>query len=369
MRQTTWRPSFGRWYDRYYLDKRSLARSVANNIDLRLIRVFDEILRTGSLVETAGVVGVSPPAVSLALARLRRLFNDPLFVRTAEGMRPTPHARELAPILQGALVSMQMALGSHVVFDPRSSTRCFRISMTDIGHFVLLPTLLKALREAAPSVSVETVGTGTLLAEQMQKGEVDLAVGFMPQLEAGFYQQRLFSDQFVCVARAASNVGTSGLSLKSFAACEHLVVSTSGTGHYIVDRALDAAKIDRRIVLRIPTFLGVAPIIEQSDLLCILPERAGRLMCVSSKIKTFALPFTIPPYAVKQHWHERSARDPGNQWLRQLLAKLFTNDDGARDRAAGPAAGKKPGATSTAARHGTLAGTAVPATRNAARRR
>ncbi|RZA32095.1 MAG: LysR family transcriptional regulator, partial [Lysobacteraceae bacterium] len=167
--------------------------------DLELLQIFDEIYKTGNVTRAAANLGLPQSTVSLGLGKLRGHFNDRLFSRTARGMAPTPRAQNAIADVRGAMQALQHALADQPVFDPAASTREFRLCMTDISEIVLLPRLLNHLREVGPGIRLEIAKISPDSPAELADGSVDLAVGFMPHLEAGFYQQVLFDQHFVCL--------------------------------------------------------------------------------------------------------------------------------------------------------------------------
>jgi DNA-binding transcriptional LysR family regulator len=294
-----------------------------DNIDLKLLKVFDAIHRCGSLSKAADRLGLSQPAVSQGLARLRERFDDPLFVRTPQGMEPTPHAVELLRMVTRAIDAIEATMGYRPVFDAANTRRLFQIGLTDIGQIVLLPQLLPHLRQLAPRVEVEALNISDQTPSMLEAGEIDIAVGFIAQLDARFYQQALFDERFVCLARAGHPRIRDSLSLAGYEAEEHVLVTTSGTGHLVVDQTVERLKIERKVALRIPSFLALSTIVGSTDLLCTLPRRAGLIMARHGDVSVWELPFEAPAYTVRQHWHERQQFDPGCQWLRRTIAALF----------------------------------------------
>jgi len=293
-------------------------------LDLDWIHVFDEVYQSGSVSKAAERLGLAQSAASTALNKLRHHFDDRLFTRTAQGMLPTPRAQELYPALREVLAQLEIARGSRVAFDPANAQRSFRICLTDISEVVLLPALLGHLRLAAPGVRIETEIVSTASARRLEDGEVDLAVGFMPQLDAGFYQQTLFKQNFVClVARDHPRITGARMTVKRFSAEAHAVVSSSGTGHAIVDKTIARQGIERRVVAHLSSFLGVARIVARTELLVIVPRVLGEVLATQEAVKLVEPPFALPSYAVKQHWHERFHADAGNAWLRRTMAQLF----------------------------------------------
>jgi len=291
--------------------------------DLELLAIFDEIYKTGNVTRAAANLGLPQSTVSLGLGRLRSHFNDRLFSRTARGMVPTPRAQNAIEDVRRAMQALQHALADQPVFDPAGSEREFRVCMTDISEIVLLPRLLNHLREIGPGIRLEISKISQDSPAELADGSVDLAVGFMPHLEAGFYQQVLFDQSFVClVAASHPRVGDS-LSRDMLRQESHIRVLSSGTGHAIVDKVLAAEGIERRIALKLPSFLGVARIVAQTELLAIVPYRYASEVAESEAVRLLPVPVALPGFQVKQHWHERYHADVSNRWLRQTVADLF----------------------------------------------
>lgn len=293
-------------------------------LDLEWLYLFDEIYKTGSVSRAAERRGLAQGTASIALNKLRTHFSDKLFSRTSQGMEPTPHAQKIYPALRATLDLLEQARGVRDEFDPATAARKFCISMTDISEIVMLPTLLNHLRRIAPKVQIEVEKISPESPRRLESGEVDIAVGFMPQLEAGFYQHTLFRQDFVCLAAAAHPRIKSSLSKAAFLKEAHIVVSSSGTGHSIVDKTLERHGIQREVALTLPSFLGVARIVAQTELLVIVPRRLGDMLASQERIKLLDPPVRLPSYSVKQHWHERYHADAGNIWLRRTMAELFS---------------------------------------------
>jgi DNA-binding transcriptional LysR family regulator len=292
--------------------------------DIRLLQVFDEIYKTRSVTRAAENLEIGQPTVSIALAKLREHFDDPLFVRISNSMEPTPMARELELPVRTALNALSQVFGHRIDFDPATSDRTFCISMTDISQLVLLPKLWAHLRRTSPGVHIDIVPLSADTPRMLESGEADLALGFMPQLEAGFYQQSLFRQRYICLASTDHPRIRDGLTLAQYEAEEHAVVTSSGTGHLLLDREIARQGITRNIALRVPNYLGIAFVIEQTDMLVTIPQRLGEILEGRGKFRVFPVPFEMPDYAVKQHWHERYHHDPGNRWLRQVISDLLS---------------------------------------------
>jgi len=295
-----------------------------DSIDIRLLAVFDEIYKTRSVTAAAEALELGQPAVSVALSKLRHHFGDPLFVRTSSGMEPTPFSEGLVRPVRAVLDALEQVLGHRSEFDPASSDRSFRICMTDISQLALLPKLWKRLRATAPGVRIEVSPLSADTARMLESGEADLALGFIPQLEAGFYQQLLFRQNFVCMVAADHPRITDALSLAQFEAEDHAVISSSGSAPAIVEREITRQRIKRRVALKIPNFLGAAFVIEHTDLLVTIPKRLGDVLQGRGAFRIFPVPFELPQYEVKQHWHERYHQDEGNRWLRGVVSELLS---------------------------------------------
>lgn len=294
-----------------------------SSLDLNLLVVFDAIVKDRNVTAAARRVGLSQPAMSSALARLRKTFNDPLFVRTGGGMQPTPYAQMLAPPIQRACELVANSLEIDTSFDPKSATCTFRFYMTDIGAAVFLPKLLGAMTKRAPLAKV-TVLRIPEHGEQaaMASGDVDLAIGFFPDLRAGFYQQRLYVDEFVCLLRADHPRAKGAISVKQFTELRHAVITTPGTGHAAaIERAY--AKHRLPVALTIPHFTAVPVIVSQTDYVVTVPRRLALTFSDFPGIKMIESPIKIPAFEIKQHWHERYHHDPANRWLRALVAEIL----------------------------------------------
>ena len=292
-------------------------------LDVDWLGVFTRVYETHSVSRAAEQLGIGQANASIALAKLRRHFDDPLFVRTSRGMEPTPKARVIHPELAQALACLEKARGARSLFDPGTAKRRFRLCMTDISEIVLLPRLLNHLREVGPGLEVESETLSVDSARQLESGHADIAVGFVPALEAGFFQQALFDQDFVCLASASHPRVQGKVTRRAFLAEGHIVVTTSGTGHSIVDKVLARSKMDRRVVLRLQSFLGVSRIVAQTELLVIVPRLLGETLATQESIQRLRPPVVLPAYQVKQHWHARFHQDAGNVWLRGCMASLF----------------------------------------------
>ncbi|HLX82119.1 MAG TPA: LysR family transcriptional regulator [Burkholderiales bacterium] len=293
-------------------------------LDLNLLRVFDAVLRDRSVTSAAKHLGLTQPAVSNALARLRAQFEDTLFVRTPTGMDATPFARELSEPVRQALALLESAMAHGPGFDPATSTRAFRFYMSDLGQIEFLPPLIERAQRIAQGVRLEAVSLEVEnIGDALAAGALDLAVGFLPGLGPPVRRQPLFRDPYVCLMRADHPAIGAKLTKKQFLAASHALVSYKG-GHRVIEEALERAGLARKIALRVPHFTVVPMVLERSDLILILPSKVARVYERQGRFKFLPPPVPIPPADVAAHWHERFERDPGNRWLREMIMELFT---------------------------------------------
>ena len=294
-------------------------------LDLNLLVVFHHLLIHKRVSVIAPLLGMSQPAVSSALGRLRAHLGDELFLRTQGGMTPTPYALQLAEPVAMALDGLQQALNVRAAFDPLTSTRSFTLAMTDVGEMYFLPVLVDALTRAAPGVTLQVVSvTQASLKEDMATGRIDLAMGLLPQLQAGFFQQALFRQKYICLMRRDHPLAAANkLNLSSFTQAEHVRIVAAGTGHGRVDVALEHQKLHRQFRLTVPHYVALGDVLSHSDLIATVPERfADRTLLPFGLIKR-DLPMPVVESAIHQFWHSRLHRDPGHQWLRRLTSTLF----------------------------------------------
>src|SRR5512138_2677970 len=291
------------------------------DVDLNLLRVFDAVLRERAVTAAAARLGLTQPAVSNALSRLRGLFGDALFVRTPGGMDATPFARQLAEPVRQALALLESALAHGPGFEPASSTRAFRFYMSDLGQIEFLPPLIERVQREAPGVRLEAVALDVEdIPGAPSSGTLDLAIGFLPALGAPVRRRALFRDPYLCLMRAAHPIRS--LTRKRFMEASHALVTYRG-GHRVIEEALERAGLARRIALRVPHFTVVPMVLERTDLILTLPARVAKVFERDGKLKALAPPVPIPPAEVAVHWHERFEADPGNRWLRERVIDLF----------------------------------------------
>ncbi|MDP3795641.1 MAG: LysR family transcriptional regulator [Polaromonas sp.] len=296
------------------------------DIDLNLLVIFNQLLTERKVSKVAENLGLGQPAVSNALARLRKLFGDELFLRTSTGMQPTPFADQLAESIGYALGMIHGAVNARNSFDPATSKRTFSIGMTDIGEIYFLPPLMEKIQKVAPAVSISTVrNTSINLKDSMEAGHVDLAIGLLPQLKAGFFQQRLFTQQYVCMFRQGHPLDKKKIQPSDFFAADHVAIVSAGTGHGIVDEILDKNSPQRKVKLTVPHFVAVGHILQSTELVATVPERLAERMAIPFNLKYVAHPIKLPQIAINLFWHAKYHKDPANQWLRSLIFNMHAD--------------------------------------------
>ncbi len=296
------------------------------DIDLNQLVVFQQLMVERRVSRVADALGLTQPAVSNTLARMRRQLGDELFLRTPAGMVPTPFAEQLAASVGQALSLIHGGLNQQTVFDPASCQRAVTIGMTDIGEIVFLPALMERLRQQAPGITLSTVRNAVVnLRDEMEAGKVDLAIGLLPQLKAGFFQRRLFQQRYVCLFRKGHALDKARVTLSDYGRAEHLMVVSQGTGHGKVDQLIKRAGVDRRISLTVPHFVGVGHILQGSDLVATVPERLAQHLVEPFGLRFVTHPVKLPEIAINLFWHAKSHRSAASQWLRGVLVDLFAD--------------------------------------------
>ncbi len=292
-----------------------------SRVDLNLLTVFDALMREGHVGRAGERLRLTQPAVSHALARLRHLLGDPLFVRHAKGVKPTPRAEELALPLAAALQGLRALLAPRLPFDPRGVQRTITLGTTDYVSFVVLPSLMAMVRREAPGLDlrVHSVDSGSVL-QRLRRGEVDLAIGPVQKAPATLEVVPLFLERLVAVARRGHPALGGKLSIADFAALPHLLVSPGGDAHGLVDEALTAHGLARRIVLTVPHFLAVPFLVEATDLVAALAERVATRLAATAAIEIGPLPVEAAPWTVGMIRPKGAVPDPALTWFMNAVA-------------------------------------------------
>jgi DNA-binding transcriptional LysR family regulator len=297
--------------------------------DLNLLPIAFALYDELSVSRAARVLGMSQPAVSMALRRMRETFDDPLFIRVPSGITPTPRAHTIVRLARPLVARLQEDLLRGQAFDPATSTRAFTLALSDVGEMAFLPRVLNRLRTQAPHCAVRSVSVPPgQLTHELEKGEVDVAVGYFPALALkNFRQRRLSRHRFACLMRADHPARGERISVADFLAAEHMVIREEGRSQEVLERFFDRKKLKRRVALYASHFLGVPFVLAQSDLIATVPYAvATQFAAMSPRLAVALPPFDIAGFELKLHWHRRFDNEPRNQWLRNQLSVLFKEE-------------------------------------------
>ncbi len=296
--------------------------------DLNLLPVVLAIFEEKSVSGAGKKLGMSQPATSAALNRLRLAFGDQLFVRTAGGMEPTPRALSLIQPTRDILGRVEDDVLQAEAFDPATTRTRFTFVLSDIGEMVFLPRLLERIQREAPHASVSSMTLSVAdTTDAIESGRVDLAIGYFPDLQKNnFFQQRLFSHPFTCLLRSGHKIRGDSLSMQQFLDLGHAVIRSEGRSQEVFERYLVKKKIERRVVLSTPHFMSIPFIISTTDLVATVPLAVGTSFAQFADVKLMQPPIAIPKFDLKQHWHRKYHEDARSKWLRSVVAELFYND-------------------------------------------
>ena len=302
-------------------------KTIETGFDLNQLRVLVALDQCRSVSRAAEALDMSQSGFSTALARLRSQFGDAIFVRTPTGMEPTPRACRMIDTARRVLDQVQTGILEQPVFDPSTSRTEFKLAMTDVAEVVFMPRLLRDLEQLAPQVRVSCWSLlPDALPAAMESGEVDLALGYFPDLGSqAYYQQRLYTHTYACMMRRGHPLQGKGLTEESYAAAGHAVVSSPARSNQLFEQFLQRRGMERRIVLSTPHHLSLPAIVEETNLIATVPLATGARFARLGSVELVRLPFTPPTFSVQQHWHRLVHHDPRSAWLRARIAALFND--------------------------------------------
>ena len=299
-------------------------------IDLNLLVYLDVLLRECNVTRAAEELGISQPAMSNSLRRLRDLFNDPILVRTSDGMTPTDRAMELKPMVRKVLSAAEQTILPKTKFEPEQSKRIFRIMASDYTEVTLLPVLLALLRIEAPNIRLDIMTPSDVSFHDVERGKVDLVINRFDSLPQSFHQVHLWDDSFSCVVNAENPI-VQNWNLQSYLAHKHVWVSKTGMGVGVgmtpddvqrlgwVDEALSKLEVNREIAVFTRHYQAALMLGEQQHLIVTIPTMATRNIADNSKVTILAPPFEIPRMRLKMVWSPLLQHDPGHRWMRQTI--------------------------------------------------
>ncbi|EIF31994.1 transcriptional regulator [Burkholderia sp. Ch1-1] len=294
-----------------------------NTLDLNLLRVFNAVYIEKNVSRAALTLGITQPAISNAMMRLRSAIGDQLFVRARHGVEPTATADNIAGPVQEALRLLSVSLETRISFDPKKSTRTFRFLMSDAGKALVLPRLMARLGEEAPEISVEIIqAPRTDYAEILEEGRADFAFGNLTFLKSGFYQQHLLSEPYRCICSPTHPIAKKRrLSMEDYLKSAHVGVNR-GNADTLVERVLAKKRKHRKVQLRQDDYHVAVRVVAASRLLCTVPESM-----ITHEVNAFPLPFSVLPADIRQFWHRRAHHDAANMWLRSLLFTILNETE------------------------------------------
>lgn len=299
-------------------------------IDLNLLVILKTLLETRSVTKTADRSQMSQPAVSRALAKLRRIFDDALLVKAGTVMRPTVKGSELLEPIQRALANISDVLANRSDFDPSSSERVFRIATTDYGATVILPRLAHLVTSEAPRTSLEIIPVDAQTFRSLGEVNIDIALYSDNPLPPSLRTRDLFRERFACLVRAghpAVRRSADGrMYLKDYLAFSHILVTVVGGRTGPVDTALATLGHTRHVAVRIPYFATAALVASTSNLVLTIPRRAAENFSGDRRLRLIEPPLELPNFDYRMVWHERTHSDPGHAWLRRLILKAARSD-------------------------------------------
>lgn len=296
------------------------------SVDLNLLKLLDALLKERSVTLAGNRLGLSQPAASRALARLRRLLQDRVMVRTAKGLEPTPRALALEPALSRLLTEAQHII-SPARFDPASAEG--RLTLASIDHMalMLLPALAARMERLAPGLDLEVRSLHGDNIDLVARGDADVAVGVFndESLPAGFFRKDLYLEDLVCLLRRGHPVLQHPWTAERFSALPHVLVTITGRGETLIDTALASLGLCRRIAVRLPYFLAAPGLVVDSDKVLSLPRRLAQQFAQTLPLELLELPLPTDTFTLSMIWHERTHRDPAHAWLRQQIVETMAS--------------------------------------------
>jgi DNA-binding transcriptional LysR family regulator len=290
--------------------------------DLHLLAALEALVAEGHVSRAAERLGVSQPAMSALLARLRATFDDPLLLRTGRGMVPTPRATALAAQAGEVLERARALMSSAAPFEPVKAQRTFRIIATDYVLMVVMPGIQARLEAEAPGIGIDARPPNPRrVLDLLASGQIDLGIGYLLEPPRGLRTRLVFREPSVCIARKGHPAVRGRLTLAQYQAAKHVQISPAGAGQYA--RMVEAALVDLRIRrsggLSLPNFLVAPAIVARTDLLATVPERVARTFAASLPLQVLEPPVPLPVLDVSLYWHERAHKDPLHRWMRNLM--------------------------------------------------
>lgn len=310
-----------------------------SRVDLNLLVYLDVLLREQNVTKAANHLGITQPAMSNGLRRLRELFGDPLLVRTSKGMTATERALELKPVVRGVLADIERAVQARSDFAAGDSQRVFRIMASDYAESCLMPRVLRRIRQEAPHVTLDVLTPSDVSFADLEQGRLDMAINRFDTLPQSFHQKTLWAEYFACLMNAHNPILSASFTLDSYLDASHIWVSKTGFGVGVgvnpkdvqrlgwVDEALSRMGRKRRISVFTRHYQVAMLLAEQHDLIATLPSRAAWLQKHNPELVVKVPPFDVPPFELKMAWSPLLQHNPDHRWLRQLVVDVALEVD------------------------------------------
>ena len=292
-------------------------------LDCKLLSVFFYVYKFKSVSLAAEHLAMSQPTVSNILNKIRQHYNDPLFLRIGNVMVPTELSKQLFPLVSEALNKVEVINNFTIDFDQAVSHQQFTLAMTDVSHLVLLPKISQYLKKHASHIRLNVRPITSETGYQMANGEIDLALGFLPHLENGFYQQKLIEQYYVVIAaKDHPRLTGDSISTEQYLSESHIDID-AGMGHYHIENELQKLELERDILMRLPSYLGVGLVVQDTDAIATVPYYLSEVLLSRGNLKIFDAPIAFPTYAVKQYWHMSCHHKASHQWLRHMFHEIL----------------------------------------------
>ena len=293
--------------------------------DLNLFPVFLAMMEERNVTRAAERLGMTQPALSNALTRLRTLLHDPLFIRERYGMQPTQKALELAPVIAAALASMDDVILGQQEFDPAHTRQLVTIAPNSYVEFVLMPTIVAQLRARAPGIRLRLTPFGTDLAETgVISGSTTMVIGRITEPPDNLVVQHLMEDSLACVVRADHPGITDSISVAQYEHLKHVNMLPPGRLKAGLFQALERKGLKREVVVSVTHFLAIPEIIAVTDYCATLPRQICQRLATDPRLKVLPAPVDLGTFPVEMAWHVRYRHDPAHRWLRTLITEIAT---------------------------------------------
>lgn len=305
----------------------------AGRIDFNLLNYLDVLLRERNVTRAASHLGLSQPAMSNGLRRLRLLFDDPLLIRTSEGMTPTERANELQPVIRDVLSKIDKAVQPQTAFDATTAERVFRVMASDYAESTIFPRILQRLREQAPGISLDIMTPSDVSFLDVEQGKVDMVINRFDSIPQSFHQMDIWKDGFACLF-SVENPIRDNFNLDTYLQAQHVWVSKTGMGVGVginpddvqrlgwVDEALNKLGKKRHISVFTRHYQAAMLMAEQNDLIVTIPARASKLQVNNPRVIVKEPPFHIPPIDLKMAWSPLLQNNPAHRWMRRLIVEV-----------------------------------------------